>query len=288
MTDKRQRIALITDSTSDMRDVAAHHDIYVVPQIIIWGTAELKDGIDITPKVFYERLQTDDKHPTTSQPTAAHFVEALEKASADGAKEALIITLSKDLSGTYDSAVQAADMVEMPVRVVDSRSVSWGCGYQVMAADRVRQAGGDIPAMVAAADKVRQTAMIYLSLDTLEYLHRGGRIGGAAKLVGTALQLKPMLKVDPKDGRVEPVERTRTRKKALERLYEVFKETMDLSRPLHVTIMHSADAELADEYAARVKADLQPVTLSITQVAPVIGVHTGPGALALCGYTEID
>ena len=286
MTDSRQRIALITDSTSDMRDVASDNAIYVVPQIIIWGAEELKDGVDITPEQFYRRLQTDDKHPTTSQPSANHFAEVLRQAQSDGAEEALIITLSKELSGTYDSAMQAVGMVDFPVTVVDSRSVSWGCAFQVMAAHRVRQAGGDMQAMVAAADHVRKTAIIYLTLDTLEFLHKGGRIGGAAKLVGTALQLKPMLKVDPQDGRVEPVEKTRTRSKALQRLYETFTATMDLSCPLHVAVMHGAAPDLAEEFANRVRTELNPVELHVTQVASVIGVHTGPGAIALCGYTE--
>jgi DegV family protein with EDD domain len=286
MTDSPQRIALITDSTSDMRDVAAAHHIYVVPQIIIWGTEELKDGVDIQPEGFYRRLESDDRHPTTSQPSATHFVEMLEQAQTDGAEEALIITLSKDLSGTYDSAVQAADQVDMPVTVVDSRSVTWGCGFQVMAAHRARQAGGDVAAMLAAAEHVRQTAVIYLSLDTLDYLHKGGRIGGAARLVGTALQLKPMLKVDTAEGRVEPVEKTRTRRKALQRLYDVFTETMDLDRPLHIAVLHGAAPDLAEEYAQRVQSELNPVEMHITQVAPVIGVHTGPGAVALCGYNE--
>ncbi len=286
-TPQPHRTALITDSTSDLPlELVKRYGIIVVPQVLIWGTEELRDNVNITPQEFYSRLATDPAHPTTSQPVAADFVSVLEQAKASGAQEALAICLSDQLSGTLDSAHQAAEMVDMPFQVVNSYSVSMGLGFQVLAAARVREAGGDLSAMMLAASLVRQTASIYFSLNTLEFLHRGGRIGGAAMLVGTALQLKPMLVIDHQTGRVEPGERTRTRKKALQRVYEVFFEHMKANESVHVTVLHGAAPEEAAEMEQRIRAEQNVSELIITTVSPVIGVHTGPGAIGLAGYYE--
>ncbi len=284
----QERIALITDSTSDIpQRLVEQYRIVVVPQILIWGTEEHLDNVTISPQQFYARLATDPVHPSSSQPVASDFVKAIEQVRVQGAEEVVIIVLSNQLSGTVASALQAAQMVELPVHVVDSLSASMGLGFQVLAAARAREAGGDASSMIAAARQVRERLSLYFSVDTLEYLHRGGRIGGAAKLIGTALQLKPMLTIDHRTGRIEPAERTRTRRKALERIYEVFCQELSGRERLHVAVVHGNAPAEAAAFEDRLSRELKPVELLVTGVSPVVGVHAGPGVIGLCGYAEV-
>lgn len=138
--------------------------------------------------------------------------------------------------------------------------------------------------MIAAADQVRQHAVTLLHVDTLEYLHRGGRIGRAAKWVGTVLNLKPQLYVDHTTGRIEPGSRARSRSQALDKLYRAFFAQLDTSKPLHVGIVHSESRADAERWAEQMQREYQPVELLVGVTSPVMGVHTGPGAMALCGY----
>lgn len=289
MSDPTQRVALVTDSTCDLpRELARQLGIVIIPQILIWGTEERLDNVDITPDEFYSRLTVDPVHPKSSQPIPQTFTRLFEELRASGSEAVVAVLLSDQLSGTLASAYQAAAALPgYPVHIVNSRIVSMGLGFQVLAAARARAARLGAEGMVAAAEAVRERIHLYLSVETLEYLHRGGRIGGAAKLIGTALQLKPMLMVDTRSGQVEPVERTRTRRKALERLYEVFTQRVDPGRPSRVAVMHGSAPEEAEAFAERVRADYNLVDeVIVTSTSPVIGVHTGPWAIGLSGYNE--
>jgi DegV family protein with EDD domain len=281
------KIAIITDTTCDIPpDWVKEHHIYLVNQHVIWGKEDLLDGVDITPTQFYERLPKDPVHPKTSQPVAKEFSDMVAKAQADGADQALILTISSALSGTHDSAIGSIELSNIPVKVHDSKSASMGLGWQVLAAAKARADGGDIDSMIAAAEKVKKALSVRLVVDTLDYLHKGGRIGGAARLVGTALNLKPQLFVDHTVGRIEPGERTRTRKKAVEALYSTFFETLDTSGTLRVAVLHAAAENDANAIADRIRADYKPEGVVIGNVAAVIGVHVGPGTIALAGYRE--
>jgi len=290
MTTTDHRVALVTDSTCDIpRDIARSHDIIIVPQMLIWGTEELRDHIDISPKEFYERLTRDPVHPSSSQTDIRTFRQLFEELRDAGIQEILLILLSDQFSGTISSARQASELVQgVTVHIVNSMTASMGLGFQVLAAARARAEGGTVADMIAAAEAVRERIHLLLSVETLEYLHRGGRIGGEAKLIGTAQQLKPMLEVNARLGRVEPVERTRTRRRAIQRLYEVFCERVDPARPARIAVMHGNALEDAEALAERVRNDYNLIELIVTSTSPVIGVHTGPGALGLCGYNEPD
>jgi DegV family protein with EDD domain len=288
MTDHARHIALITDSTSDIPDdLVAQYDIRIAPQYLIWGTEQFRDRFEVTPREFYNRLATSTVHPKSSQPVVADFLALIEEARAGGAEAAVIITISSQLSGTVESARQAAAQSAIPVHVVDSKTGGMALGWQVIAAARAREAGGDAEAMVDAANAARSTMQIIFFVDSLEHLHRGGRIGGAARLVGSALNLKPLLYVDHDVGRVEPGERIRTRRKALDRVYEVFFEHMDVSRPMHIAVIHSNAPDLAEALRERVLADYDPAELLLTGISPVMGTHIGPGAVGLAGYYEV-
>lgn len=284
---KQQPVALFADSTSSIpTELVERYNIVIVPLHIIWGAEDMLDGIEITTQQFYHRLAKDPIHPKTSQPNPRQFVEAIEKAKENGAKEALIIAISSKLSKAFDSATQAGGMVDIPVHVVDSRSAGMAMGWQLVAAARAQEAGGDAAAMLAAAEAARKHMVLMLTVDTLEYLHKGGRIGGAAKLVGTALNLKPQLYVDHQTGTVQPGEKTRTRKKSLESVYKSFFDAMNTNKPMYITVHHAAAAEDADAIAARIRADYKPRELNISDLPPVIGVHVGPGTVGIAGYYE--
>ncbi|MBP8974339.1 MAG: DegV family protein [Anaerolineae bacterium] len=278
-------IALITDSGCDLPDgLLQQYGITLVPLYILWGSEQLRDRVDLSAEAFYRRLVSDPVHPTTSQPHPADFARAIAAAHERGAQEAVIITISSGMSSTYDSAQQAARGAAIPVHVFDARANSLAQGFQVLAAARARQARDTAQAMIAAADCVRQSAVTLLHVDTLHYLHRGGRIGRAAMWLGTVLNLKPQLMVDHETGKIEPASRSRSRTQALERLYTSFFERIDTSKPLHIGIIHSESRADADAFAARIQREHQPVELLISVTSPVMGVHTGPGAIALCGY----
>lgn len=283
----RRQIALISDSTCDIPlPLLAQYNITFAPQYLIWGNQEYRDRIDIQPGEFYKRLSTSRDMPKSSQPVIRDFVRVLEEAVEQGAEEAVIIPLSSQLSGTIESAHQAAERVSIPVHVVDSRTGGMALGWQVLAAARAREAGGEVQQMLAAAERVRKTEQIIFYVDSLEYLHRGGRIGGAARLIGTALNLKPVLYVDQEVGRIEPRERVRTRKQAFERIHELFFEAMDTNLPMHICVIHSNAAEQAQVMEDRIREEYDPAELFTTMISPVMGTHIGPGAVGITGYYE--
>ncbi len=282
-----QRIALITDSTCDIpQRLIEQYDITVVPLHVIWEEEAFRDRVDLTPQAFYRRLTEDPIYPTTSHPTPEGFLETYEHAARANPDAIVAITLSSELSGAYEAASHAASRIDTPVHVFDSRSTTMGLGWQVLAAARALQAGGDACAMVQAADAARRSVALYVSLDTLEYLHKGGRIGGATRFIGSLLDLKPLVYVDRDSGRVEAAGRVRTRRRGLNTLYERFFEELDTERALHIAVMHGDAPQDAEQVAERIREEYAPAELLVGTTGPVLGVHTGPGAIALCGYTE--
>ncbi len=283
----KHKIALLTDSTCDIpQEFLDKYDIKVVPLTIIWGGEQFQDGVNLTAKDFYKRLETDPSLPTTSQPTPQQMVLAYEAAKNNGAEEVLIITISSAMSGTHESAKAAAAMVDFPVKVLDSKANSMSLGWQVLAAARARENGGDLQAMINAADKARSTMVYIITLDTLEYLHKGGRIGGASHFIGNLLNLKPQISVDHISGEVAGGRRSRTRKKALNDLFVDFFDQVDQEKPLRIAVLHNAALEEAQTLVEKIKTEIDPEEIIISIVSPVLGVHTGPRALAICGYTE--
>jgi DegV family protein with EDD domain len=281
------KIALITDSTCDIpRELVNQYQIQVVPLTIIWGDEQFQDGVNLEADDFYERLVSDPVLPTTSQPTPQEMVSAYQKAQAAGAEEILIITISSAMSGTFTSASKATELMDIPVHVLDSRVNSMGLGWQVLAAARAREKGADLAAMIAAADAARSSMVLLITLDTLEYLHKGGRIGGASHFIGNILNLKPQIMVDHQSGQVEAGRRSRTRKKALADLYEDFFAQIDVTKDFRIAVLHNAAPDEAQQIVEKIKGEYQPLEILTSIVSPVLGVHTGPRAVAICGYEE--
>jgi DegV family protein with EDD domain len=278
------RIALITDSTADIPpELLERYGILVLPLYVLWGEETYRDGVDISKAAFYERIARETEPPKTSQPTPMDFVRLIR---ACHCQEALIIPLSGALSGTVNAAMQAAQMVDIPVHVEDSRAISMALGWQVLAAARAREAGGVLEDMVAAARAARAAQRALFTVDTLEYLHRGGRIGGAAAFLGTVLQLKPVLRMDTTTGRVEAVERCRTRRKALKRICEIAFEGLDDSRPIRVAVLHAAAPDDMQILLDHVLARCTPTEWYTGDLTTVIGTHGGPGLVGMCLYSD--
>ena len=285
-------VALITDTTADIPDaLLAQYAIDLVPLTVVWGEETFLDHVELSAEAFYEGLPTNPAHPQTSQPSPHDFVQAYNQAAAAGAQEIVVIVISAALSGTCQSALQAATLVDMPVHVVDSMATCGSLAFQVLAAARAREQGAPTPAeqaqaMLAAADAVRAKVCLYVALDTLEYLRLGGRIGNASALIGSLFDIKPLIQVPTTTGTVEPVQRVRSRKRSLQTLYRTFFEQLDATRPLHVAVLHGAAPDEAQRLADRIRDQYDPLELWVNHTGPVLGVHTGPGTVALAGYSE--
>ena len=280
-------IALITDSTCDIpENLIQQYDIAVVPEVVIWGEEVLRDRVDIRPEVFYQRLETDKLHPSTTLPSPSDFEKVYKDALAGGAQEILMLTVSSAMSGTYQLAKQVGEQMDVPVHVIDSKGPTMSLGWQVLAAARAREAGAAIEGMIAAAERVRQTLVQIVCLDTLEYLHRGGRIGSATKFIGSLLDLKPLVQINHQTGLVEAGGRARTRRKSIDMLVDLFFEKLDITKNLHIAVLHGNALEEARALVERIRQEYAPLELLVNITGPVLGINTGPRALALCGYTD--
>lgn len=281
------QIALVTDSTCDIPAAwLSQYEIEVVPLTIVFGEQAYLDGVELSAAEFYERLPLDPRHPTTSQPTPKAFLEAFQRAAARGAAEVICLTISSAMSGTLESARRAAQESPIPVHLVDGKNNSLGLGWQVLAAARARETGGGLAEMLAAAEQARRNMVYYISLDTIEYLSKGGRISEAARLLDSILRIKPLIYVRPDAGSVAASLPARSRKGAIEGLYKEFFRQIDTTRPMHIAVLHNAALPEAQALAEQVQREYAPQELLIQIVSPVLGVHTGPRAIALCGYAE--
>ncbi len=279
------RIAVVTDSTCDLpRDLAKEYNIHIVPQVLIMGTKTWRDGVNIDPPTFYALLQTSSDFPASSQPSVPDFMEVFSRLAKDYDGIAAIL-VSDELSGTLNSARMAKESLPgVPIEIVDTRSVSMQLGFIVLAAARAAAAGADLQTVTDTARAMIGHASVYFVVDTLEYLHRGGRIGAASRLFGTALNLKPLLAI--KDGIVQPVTKVRSRRKALGTLVQLLDEELAGKERIQMSVLHVAAPEEADRLAEQLAARYQPAEVIHAECGPVVGTHAGPGTLGVAFYAE--
>lgn len=283
----RNSIAILTDSTCDIPEsLVEQYGITVIPHVIIWGDEQFRDRVDLQPKEFYQRLVSDARRPTSSQAGIPDFQQAYEAATARGAQEIIVLTVSSAMSGAYQMAQAAAKLAETPVAVVDSKGPTMTLGWQVLAAARARDAGMDLNSILECVESVRRNLVQLVAMDTLEYLQKGGRLGGAVKWVGGMLKVKPLVAINHQTGLVEPVSLARTHKALVEMMYSKFFERLKGGKSLRVAVLHGNVEEEANTLAERIREEFHPVELLINITGPVLGINTGPGALALCGYAE--
>ena len=279
-------IALVTDSTATIpKEFINQYDIKVGPQISIWGEESLLDGVDITPAEFYGRLEASDIMPKSSQVTVQYFMDIF-KPLVESGTSILVIAISEKLSGTLASARQAKEMFpDAQIEIVDSGSVSMELGFQVLAAARAAETGQSFNDVVQLAQNAKNYTGLYFMVDTLEYLHRGGRIGGASKLLGTALNMKPLLHIS--EGQVEPLERVRTKAKAMARIVELTTQHLDGKQNVRISAIHAAALEDAKSLMDQVCDQVDPVETIMTELSPVVGTHGGPGTLGIAYCTDL-
>jgi DegV family protein with EDD domain len=280
-------IGIVTDSTCDIPEALINqYGIIVVPHTIIWGEEQYRDRVDLQPDEFYRRLESDPHCPTSSQATIAEFKQAYEKAASLGASELIVLTVSSAMSGAYNIAQQAAELVKFPVSVVDSKGPTMSLGWQVLAAARASEAGASLSSILNQLNQMRSQLVQLVSMNTLEYLQKGGRIGDAVKWMGMILGVKTLVSINHQSGRVEPLGLTRTQKAVIEMMYDKFFELLRGSKNLHVAVLHGNALGKAEELAERIRVEYNPIELLINITGPVLGINTGPNALALCGYFE--
>jgi len=280
-------IKILTDSTCDIpEDLVEQYHIQIVPQYILWGDDVFLDRVDLSPIDFYQRFITDHQKPTSSQVTVPDFLAAIERARNDGASGVLIITISSAMSGTYQAAITAAEQTSIPVTVFDAKGPTMSLGWQVLAAARARDKGAGMVEIIEKMAKIRQKMVQIVAMESLEHLEYGGRIGDAAKWVGTLLNVKPVVSINHETGRVEPAGLTRTNQGMLKMLVKKFFEKIGPSKALRIAVLHGNVLEEAQKLANRICEDYNPLELLINITGPVLGINTGPGALALCGYAE--
>ena len=283
----RGRVAVVSDSTAYLpKDVRERLGISIIPLNVIWGQEVLKDEVDIDPQAFYERLQVDPVSPKTSQPSAGEFVDFFRQTAQAADTDTLVaVLITSKLSGTIGSAEAAKQMLpDLRIEVVDSLSVSMGLGFQAMAAAEAARDGASVDEIVEAAQRVRYSLQLMFMVDTLEFLHRGGRIGGGKKFLGTILKSKPLLEFE--DGKIEAIGQVRTKKKALARLLEIAKERTAGKPVARAAVIHANVLDAALEFKEDVMAVLEPQEIFIADLSPAIGTHGGPGTLGVTFYTS--
>lgn len=276
-------IRIVTDSTGYLpSDIIDTYGISVVPLKVQFGSETYDEITGISNYDFYQRLATTRDFPTTSQPSAGEFKETYQKILAQYPDaEILVLTISHKLSGTYNSARSAAEQLPAAkIEVFDSRSAAMGLGLMVMTAAKMALEDQPITAIKSRLEQMRRETSIVLVVDNLEYLRRGGRIGAATAFLGTLLNTKPILAVV--DGEVQPLDRVRTKKKAMNRLFtELDQKLAYPEQPIQAGVMHVAAESEAQALAEMIQSRFNITYFFISELGPVVGAHVGPGTLGV-------
>lgn len=274
------KIAILTDSTAYLpQALLDQYHIGVVPLKVIWGEENLDDGVDISPQEFYNRLPASTTMPTTSQVTVGEFQGRFEDYHAQG-QQVLAILISSGISGTIDSANQARTLLpQAQIEIVDSLCTTLQLGFLVLAGARCASQGGSLADCKQVVLQARDNSGVVFGVDTLEYLYRGGRIGGGKRFMGTMLNIKPILTLN--EGKVDALEQVRTRSKSMKRMVEIVAERTAGKTNLRLGVSHANATEEAVALLEMAASQLGPVETLVADLSPAIGTHVGPGTLAL-------
>ena len=280
----KKKVAIVTDGACSMTpEQALTYGVHVAPVYVSIGEKMYRAGVDLESSEFYRLLSASKKLPTTAQPTAADFLTLYEKL-AEEVDEIVTVVISHHMSATLQSAEMAkAQFTKAPVHIIDSESVSLGLGMMAVAAAKAAAQGQDAQAVVRLIEAIKQQINVFFTVDTLEYLYKGGRIGGATAFLGSALAIKPILYIS--NGRIEPFERQRTRKRSVARLLEIMQQKVG-GEEVHVAILHGNTPDEAQDLEKQIRERFQCVDLITSEMGPVIGVHAVPGTLGLVFYTS--
>ncbi len=274
------KIKIITDSLSDIpKKLADELNITVVPLTVRFGTEEYKDGIDITNEDFYRKVEKSEEIPSTSQVPPSEFKSAYEKALEEGYEYIIVINGSSRVSGTHQSAILAKNELDNEnIHVIDSRSLSFGCGMIVVKAARMIKENKSIDEVLEEINKMVDGAEQIFSVLTLKYLHKNGRLSTSKMVLGNLLNVKPILAIV--DGVVEPIDKVRGSKKLIKKMIEISKER-GLKEGSMIGIGHACDIDRVEDLKREVENNLNPEEIIVSEIGPTIGTHAGPGTLAI-------
>lgn len=278
------KIAVVTDSVACVPpELVERYDIHVVPFHVIWDGNDYRDGVDLTPAEFCQFFGQDKAFPTTVQPSLADFTKTYARLS-NKVEGIVSIHVPAELTGTISVARTAAqEAASVPVRIVDSRMATMAQGFIVLEAARTAAAGGTLEEVVATAEAMIPRVDFFATLHDLKHLHRGGRIGEAATLLGSKLSINPILSLA--HGRVRVLGVVRTRRSAVEKMIEMMWDQAG-ERPLHYSVFHGDALAEARRTAQEIQSRFNCVEFYITEFTPVMGAHTGPGVIGLAFYAD--
>jgi DegV family protein with EDD domain len=283
------KVAIVTDSAACLTpEMASRYDIEVVPIHIVFGDKVYRDGKELSPAQFYEKLSQTDIIPTTGAPPPTEFLDAFSRAS-QRAPTVLCLTLTARFSGVFNVANVAKDLAreKMPgvvIEVMDSQQAVGAQGLIVMAAARAAQAGADLAEVKQAAENMIDRAFTYTLLDTMRFMARQGRVPKISAMAASLLRIKPILATE-KNGNTYPVSRPRTIKVALEELLNIMKQKTH-GRPLHVIVMHAGAPERGEWLRQQIEQRFTCAEIFVAEFSPVTGAHTGPGLAGFSFYED--
>ncbi|WP_044479167.1 DegV family protein [Paenibacillus antibioticophila] len=282
-----KQIIIVADSTADVpKAIVEEYGIHIVPMRLAFGEETFIEGIDITVEEFYDRLSKSRDLPTTSQTSPSQYVEVYQNLMQQYPEASIIsIHISSGMSGTYQSAVLAKSMIEeehgeaVDITVIDSLSATYGFGLQVVLAARMAKAGASVPEIVAEVDRVGKARQVYFLVDVLDYLQKGGRLGKAAAIFGTLLNIKPILSVND-EGAIYAVDKIRGHKKAVSRVVELFVKDYGDQRDINIAVCDCVNPEGAEEILRLMGEHFTIHEVVRTSIGAVVGTHVGPGTVA--------
>ncbi len=276
------KLAIVTDSVSDISPkIAKELKITVVPLTVIFGTDQFLDGVELSNSEFFQKLETDPNHPSTSQPSPEAFVKTYEKLLKQGF-EILSVHVSAKLSGTINSAEQAIKSLDTnKIKIVDTGTASMAQGLVAMSAARAAKNAKSLDELADMAETTAKKTNVYVAMDTMEFLKRGGRIGKARAMLGSILNIKPIITTD--NGEIVPHSRARTIKKAIS---SMINDMGDKNQIVEVAVLHSTTPDLAKDVLTQIDAQNLNNPGTITEIGPVVGTHAGPGCLAIAYTTK--
>ena len=276
------KLAIVTDSVSDISPkIAKELNIKVVPLTVIFGTEQFLDGIELSNAEFFKKLETDPNHPSTSQPSPEAFVKTYEKLLKKG-YEILSVHVSAKLSGTINSAEQAIKTIDTnKIKIIDTGSASMAQGLVAMSAARAAKNAKSLDELADIAESTAKKTTVFVAMDTMEFLKRGGRIGKARAMLGSILNIKPIITTN--DGEIVPHSRARTIKKAISSMINDMGEKDQI---IEVAVLHSTTPDLAKDVMTQINAQNLNNAGTITEIGPVVGTHAGPGCLAIAFTTK--
>lgn len=283
---KNRKVAVVTDGASSLTPALGEQfGLYVAPVYVNFGEQTYLAGVDLDADEFYRLLRASKNLPTTAQPTAQDFINLYTRL-AEEVDEIVTIVISHHMSATIQSVEMAMEQFDtVPVHLVNSESVSLGLGMNAIAAARAAAEGKDAQQVLQLAECIKQSMNVIFTVETLEYLHKGGRIGGGTAFLGSALSIKPILHI--KHGRIEPLERQRTRKKAVNRLFKLIEDRAG-SEEIHAAVLYCDIPDEAEAFAEQISTRFDCAELHVLDAGPVIGTHAGPGTLGVGFYKSAD